>query len=837
MGFDQFHVSRLLLLVWIAAVAALASIDGNNNIDSNNDVDGNNNDNDDNNHILEMAVRQAHNRSLLWGTYRPNLYFGTRSRTPETLLSGLMWFGVSDLQSQPWDNIRHSCEHDESLAGYAWTKHSGRSYGDQAISDIANNISMRTQFLKPAAATDLVEDTKLTADLERIRDADRSRDDILGNDASNPLASRPSPFMLRGETPLLGKFAMVFHQEPSSGNIPPPIHPAAVAAATSMRLADLRDPVLIKAKMPGDTIWKIKDHVRSLLVTNAQKLHEQHAPSGFNRFIPPANMMHLGESSAPGSHGNVAVFQQTFRAPFSIDIALVAAESEFDSRFEATFHLTERGFSESEVSLGKMLLSNMIGGMGYFHGTSIVDRSLEYVDSDDLVDYLHEEGDNSDDDLINEYYDSAPSSGPALGPQEEGPTTLFTDVPSRPFFPRGFYWDTGFHQHIIGVWDNALSLDVISHWASLIDENGWVGREQILGDEPRSKVPKEFQTQYSHFANPPTLVTALLRYLDRLKKVRIGRANEESAAYNENTMVDDPQFLADYQLNIPSASNAYLKAVYPSFKRQYMWFRRTQWGQISEWNRKSTSKEAFRWRGRKGQHTLTSGLDDYPRSNEPHTGELHVDLLCWMSIYAKTLGSIAEELEIESDVAMFAEHYKNMLVSLEELHWDEVSQSYTDLSINDRGESYHVVHKGYISLFPLLLGLLEHDSPHLGAILNLIENKRELWTPYGIASLSQSDAFFGTGENYWRGPIWININYLVLQSLFKNYIGKNGPYQAQAQRIYNNLRSIIITNVHKEYVRTGYVWEQYSPHDGQGKRSHPFTGWTALVLLIMSEDY
>ena len=68
-------------------------------------------------------------------------------------------------------------------------------------------------------------------------------------------------------------------------------------------------------------------------------------------------------------------------------------------------------------------------------------------------------------------------------------------------------------------------------------------------------------------------------------------------------------------------------------------------------------------------------------------------------------------------------------------------------------------------------------------------------------------------------------------------MNKPGPYQQQAQRIYKNLRANVIKNVHEEYVKTGYVWEQYGATHGEGKRSHPFTGWTALVLLIMSEDY
>lgn len=48
--------------------------------------------------------------------------------------------------------------------------------------------------------------------------------------------------------------------------------------------------------------------------------------------------------------------------------------------------------------------------------------------------------------------------------------------------------DEGFHLLHIGAWDDALSLEILKDWIDLIDEDGWVGREQILGEEARSRV-------------------------------------------------------------------------------------------------------------------------------------------------------------------------------------------------------------------------------------------------------------------------------------------------------------------------------------------------------------
>ena len=74
--------------------------------------------------------------------------------------------------------------------------------------------------------------------------------------------------------------------------------------------------------------------------------------------------------------------------------------------------------------------------------------------------------------------------------------------------------------------------------------------------------------------------------------------------------------------------------------------------------------------------------------------------------------------------------------------------------------------QGYISIFPFLLGLLKPDSPHLGPILEALRDPEQLWSDYGIRSLSKSHPLNGQGENYWRGPIWIPLNYLALQSLY-----------------------------------------------------------------------
>lgn len=89
---------------------------------------------------------------------------------------------------------------------------------------------------------------------------------------------------------------------------------------------------------------------------------------------------------------------------------------------------------------------------------------------------------------------------------------------------------------------------------------------------------------------------------------------------------------------------------------------------------------------------------------------------------------------------------------------------------------------------------------------------------------------------YWRGAVWVNVNYLAVRAL-AHYRGVDGPYRVQAAALYAELRANLIDNVYQQYEETGYIWEQYNDSTGQGQGSHPFTGWSALTVLMMAEQY
>ncbi|KAF8534679.1 glucosidase I [Trichophaea hybrida] len=778
--------------------------------------------------ILLNEIARVSNQSLLWGPYRPNLYFGVKPRIPNSFISGLLWSNVDDFQTFQ-ENIRHQCEQGDNMAGYGWEEYDVRTGGKQVIRDRVNKVDLTTEFVKVEGGSnggnwgvrikgtlrdDAAKDTKTTVVF------------YVGNEGAGDIRLANTPdikglvgnIKLDGSLPVLGDFKLEVTTGPAT-NRPPEL---GNAEAWAERPLDRT--MYLSLRVPSQHVWKAKEIFFTKLRDNFLDLQTRY---GSDKHPPPWQTFVFKPEFEPG---NIHMIQKVFEGSFEFDVLYSSASAStmtseilttkinenhesFINRFGKIFKRQAPFDTDKYTEFAQSIFSNLLGGIGYFHGTSIVDRTYadEYAEE--------EEG----------FWEEAQAAQKRPGAfKEEGPTELFTSIPSRPFFPRGFYWDEGFHLLPISEWDMDLTLNIVKSWFSLVDDDGWIAREQILGDEARSKVPSEFQVQYPHYANPPTLFFILTKFIDTFEKAQ--------AAGDAPLSVTgiSPQDLPSAHVHHPEVALEYLREIYPKLRRHYYWFRSTQSGEIRAWDRNAfSSKEAYRWRGRTPEHCLTSGLDDYPRAIPPHTGELHVDLISWVGMMTRCIKRIATTIGETDDAAEFAKIEHAVARNIDDLHWSEKYHTYCDATIDDFEESVHVCHKGYISIFPVLVGLVEKDSEKLGKVLDLMEDPEELWSDFGLRSLSKSDELFGTGENYWKGPVWININYLAIQRL-SEYASLPGPHQAQAARIYEKLRKAVVENVYRQWKETGYAWEQYDSISGKGQRTAHFLGWTSLVDNLMS---
>ena len=344
-----------------------------------------------------------------------------------------------------------------------------------------------------------------------------------------------------------------------------------------------------------------------------------------------------------------------------------------------------------------------------------------------------------------------------------------------------------------------------------MDKNGWIPREQILGDESRDRVPKEFQVQKPYIANPPTLFLA------------IHSLYKQYSTNNHETCTADVCYIESELVH------QFLNKYWDKLVLHFKWYINTQTSPYD--------KNSFRWRGREKDHNLPSGLDDYPRHINITDLEGHIDIHCWMIKLYRTMSDLAKFLNKNT----LSIEWQNMGIlltkKLDEFHYDKNTNSYQDYIILNNQKEF-VYHIGYVSCFPIFLEILDLDSPYLQVILDQITDVNGIWSPYGLRSLSKNDTLYGTKENYWRGDIWININYLALKSL--KYYSDNiidNELRYKFKDAYNKLRNNIINNLINNYVNKGFLYETYNGNDGNGQRSHPFTGWTSLILNIIAQIY
>ena len=757
----------------------------------------------------------ATNDSLLWGPYRPNLYFGVRPRIPRSLLTGLMWTNVDDFAAAQ-NNFRHTCEQHAGMEGYGWEEYDTRKGGRQVIHDQGNKIDLTIDFVKipggssggswaarvkgtkrEDAHANIVTTLLFYAGMEGFGE--------LGFAEGTPNSGVDGPVTIHGNTAQLGAFDIEIVDGPDN-KLPYKTHPSWDAKPLDVTLTQ-------SFTVPANEIWRGKEIAFAGFkgtIDELMKIYDQ------TNMAPPWQAFTLQNDIRPG---NAHMIQKVLVGDFQFDILFKSASGpevtseildevvektskSFKSKFSEIFKPAKPFVGEDHQACAESMLSNLAGGIGYFYGDSLVDRSYaeEYEEED--------EG----------FWEAAAEARAKNEPIIDTATELFTSVPSRPFFPRGFLWDEGFHLLPIVEWDADLALQIVESWFKLMDEDGWIAREQILGAEARSKVPAEFQVQYPHYANPTTLFLAV----EALSK-----------------KLDSPSLSTTQKSNV----RARIEALYPLLQRHYQWYRRTQSGDIKGYDRKANSqKEGYRWRGRTPRHILPSGLDDYPRAQPPHPGELHLDLLSWIGLMSRSLVTISTMLGSTDDVTTYTKHLTAITANLDDLHWSTEHKTYCDATIDPYDEHLLVCHKGYISLFPFMLNLLPHNHKNIPSILDLISDPEHLWSPYGIRSLSKQDSLYGTDENYWRSPIWMNINYLIVKALHNLATDTDSKTAApkkvreQAKKLYSELRVNLVDNVVKQWKDTGFAWEQYNPDTGLGQRTQHFTGWTSLVVVIMSME-
>lgn len=233
-----------------------------------------------------------------------------------------------------------------------------------------------------------------------------------------------------------------------------------------------------------------------------------------------------------------------------------------------------------------------------------------------------------------------------------------------------------------------------------------------------------------------------------------------------------------------SGDKAFLKSVFDNNKAFLLWCRD---------NRRKSERELYSWHTNPELNNRCdeSGMDNSPRF-DTESDLYAIDFSCYMANETRAMKKIADELgDIEAG-DLFADWYERIKEDINAILWCEEDGFYYDYDINN--SCFNKV-QSVSSFLPLFSGVCDKEKGR--KLIEHLENPEEFGTEFTIPTISKKDKTYGT--DMWRGPVWINYNYMIIKGL------KDYGYEDLSRKIEVKTLSVI----NEWYNRTGTVFEFY----------------------------
>lgn len=189
-------------------------------------------------------------------------------------------------------------------------------------------------------------------------------------------------------------------------------------------------------------------------------------------------------------------------------------------------------------------------------------------------------------------------------------------------------------------------------------------------------------------------------------------------------------------------------------------------------------------------HCGESGLDNSPRFDEPGLDD-HVDLCCMLVNEMEVLARMAVICDRFDDAARWKERATALAQRINERMWDEETGFYYDL----RADGELLKLKTCVGFLPLWAGISSREQA--GRLMAHLLDPREFACEFPVPTVALDEPCFS--DDMWRGPTWININYLIFRGLLHYGLVTEA----------NDLRARTLREVERWYRETGSIYEYY----------------------------
>jgi putative isomerase len=216
------------------------------------------------------------------------------------------------------------------------------------------------------------------------------------------------------------------------------------------------------------------------------------------------------------------------------------------------------------------------------------------------------------------------------------------------------------------------------------------------------------------------------------------------------------------------------------------------------------------------QHPYSSGLDDSPLWDDGLPVE-SPDLNTYLCLQQEALARIAQVIGEHDQVELWARRADAMAARMTQQLWDEQAGLYWAMHLNHE-RRIRVNVRTPFNLFPLMTGRL--PRPIVDRLVTHLSDAHEFWTRYPLPTVALDDPKFDP-LTMWRGPTWVNVNYLLIEGLQRN------GYQQLARELRRRTLEMIS--------RQDDIYEYYQPQTGEiPPKAASIFGWSSAVFIDLA---
>ncbi len=219
---------------------------------------------------------------------------------------------------------------------------------------------------------------------------------------------------------------------------------------------------------------------------------------------------------------------------------------------------------------------------------------------------------------------------------------------------------------------------------------------------------------------------------------------------------------------------------------------------------------------------VESGVDNNPAViDRPADLTEGVDLQCYIYREYLAMSILADKLGYTKDAAEYKAKAAALRAKIRDDMWSGTEGTFLNIDART-GKKIHIL--TWTDFVPLWAGIATQAEAHR-MIEEHILNPKEFWAPYGIRTLSPNEPLYDPIHGYWRGPVWVISNYLIMHGLM------NYGYNKQALELAERTQGLLV----RDLETTGGMNECYNPDRGTPLAGGHFVSWDLLGEHMVEE--